>query len=169
MSVPALMSIARPDVWLAAPPFLPPGRGGLILIMGGLAMLAVALFSLSVSPRSYPGFVHTPRAVFATAMSASSRTSASQPAVQWPQYVQNAAVSEGLGQPLVLAVQGTRCTLLIEHCRSCRRRKRHCTRERRALQRAARRLSRHAEVREVSCNIDRRHACAFELRMRGRD
>lgn len=124
---------------MAAVPFLPTGRGALILIFGGLAMLPLSLLG---------GRLGAVRA--------------------WSTGLERNAARLGLGPCRVMARDAARCVVLVAACPTCRDQGRGpCERERRALQLALHARAPDAQVVEVSCNAPRFKACVFEIR-RGR-
>lgn len=124
---------------LAAVPFLPSGRGALILIFGGLAMLPLSLML--------------------------SRVASWAP---WAGRVAKDAARLGLGPCRVLSRDSSRCIVALGSCRTCTEDGGGpCDRERRALQLAIHARAPQASVVELSCNGARHGACTFEIR-RGR-
>lgn len=127
---------------LAALPFLPSGRGALILILGGLAMLPVSLFG--------------------------SRMAAALP---WAARVEREALRLGLGPCRVVSRDRDRCLVSISRCRTCLEQgPGPCDRERRALELAIHARAPQARVTEVSCKAGQAGShgpCTFEIR-RGR-
>lgn len=124
---------------LAAVPFLPSGRGALILIFGGLAMMPLSLLW--------------------------SRVSSWAP---WAGRVTKDAARLGLGPCRVLSRDRRRCVVALAACRTCQEDGGGpCERERRALQLAIHTRAPQAFVVEVACNGARHGACTFEIR-RGR-
>lgn len=123
-------------------PFLPSGRGALILILGGVAMLPLSLlWSRLASP-------------------------------PWTGGVERDAPRLGLGPCRVLARTRERCVVAVAACPTCSQAGHGpCERERRALQLAIHARAPRARVVEVSCNGSRPGApkgtCIFEIH-RGR-
>lgn len=156
---------------LAASPMLPPGRGGLILILGGLAMLAFALFVLFVTPRSLPdgSRVSSGAAGQAAALAFGARRRfASSTPRRWHTLLCSLVAKKGLDRVELWHTDRRGCIVAVSGCQSCQRRKRQCRRERRVLLRAARRMVRSAEVREVCCRVEGKPVCAFEVDLRTR-
>lgn len=130
---------APTQLLLAALPFLPAGRGALILILGGLAMLPISLLG--------------------------SRLSSSLP---WAARVEREALRLGLGPCRVVARDRGRCLVSLARCPTCLEDGGGpCERERRALELAIHSRAPRARVTEVSCTGSRRGPCTFEI-LRGR-
>ena len=154
------MSMHDLTTWrmLAALPFLPAGKGGLILILGGLSVLATALFwaIFRDDRRSGPGAVGRARDPDAWTDG------------DWVGMLQGRARQAGVGNVRLLAHGSRGCRILVEGCASCRRGRRgpgrrRCVGVRRWLEAVVRTFARRARVLEVSCNAGGRGACAFEI------
>ena len=136
---------------LAGIPFLPAGKGALILILGGLAVLP---FSLLWSRARAP-----PAPVLVGPRDA-----------QWATGLQDVMTKAGVGPCRVLAVDAQRCIVSLASCGTChrarliQRRPHGCEAERRALQKGARPLVPAAVVREIACDPLGQGACTFEVR-----
>lgn len=127
---------------LAALPFLPAGKGALILILGGLALLPVSLLW--------------------------SRTSAG--AQRWIAGIEQGAAARGLGPCRIVSSDVQSCVILLSACPSCRTQGPHrhpCLQEQRSLLAAVQPRAPGARVVEVSCNPSGRGACSFVV-YRGR-
>lgn len=127
---------------VAALPFLPAGKGALILILGGLAFLPASLLW--------------------------SRTSAGTQ--RWIAGIEQGAAGLGLGPCRVVSATVHRCIVVLSACPSCRTQGPHaspCSREQRHLLAAVQPRAPAARVVEVSCNPSGRGACAFVV-YRGR-
>ncbi|MEA3137757.1 MAG: hypothetical protein QOJ26_1071 [Thermoplasmata archaeon] len=131
---------------LAALPFLPRGKGSLILILGGLAILPAALLL----------------------------SRASSGTQRWVAGLEQTAVGLGLGPCRVLAADLHKCVVLLTACPTCtgsgRGRGSHggpCVREQQALQLAIGPRAPGSRVVEIACNKAGRGACSFVIH-RGR-
>lgn len=127
---------------VAALPFLPAGKGALILILGGLALLPASLLW--------------------------SRTSSGTQ--RWIAGIEQGAAGLGLGPCRVVSADVNRCIVLLSACPSCRGQRSHaapCSREQRGLLAAVQARAPRARVVEVSCNPSGRGTCAFVV-YRGR-
>ena len=130
---------------LAALPFLPRGKGALILILGGLVVLPFSLLWSRISSKN-PRFV------------------------EWVAGIEDGAARLGLGPCTIVAADMARCVVSLAACPTCRQNRRHagpCERERRGLELAAKMLAPRATVVEVACNPSGQGACTFEIQ-RGR-
>ncbi len=160
---------------LAGQPLLPAGKGGLILIAGGLVMVTVALFWLSVTPRSamlvsHASVYHAPGGpkrrngtrgtVQLDDRAAHALAHVGEGPRPWAAFIQDAARGSGYGSARVEASTPLACRIRIDHDDA------HvlCRDEERCLRRAAHRIARGAKVREVSCGAH----CVFEVRLRRR-
>lgn len=119
---------------LVAAPFLPRGKGALILILGGLALLPAAL----LLSRSNSGVK------------------------RWTIGIEQRAVQHGLGPCQILQANLQTCLVAVRSCRSCGGvgGQGPCKREEQALLLAVRPRAPAARVREVACN-PRRGSCTF--------
>lgn len=125
---------------LAALPFLPPGKGALILILGGLAVLPVSLLL--------------------------SRTASGTQ--RWIAGIEQGSHGLGLGPCRIVSADVHRCVVLITACRSCRSGAHSgCQDERQILERAVKPRAPDARVVEVACNPSGQGACTFVIH-RGR-
>ena len=127
---------------LAALPFLPHGKGALILILGGLLLLPASLLWLM-------------------AMSGPQR---------WIAGVELGAVRLGMGPCRIVSANARSCVVVVKACPTCRENRRHkgpCVRERLGLQIAVGARAPAAKVVEISCNRLGRGACTFMIH-RGR-
>ncbi len=127
-----------PDL-LAGLPFLPAGRGALILIFGGLAVLPVSLLL--------------------------SRASAL--ALRWVAGLAQEAAERGLGPCRIVVADARSCVVRLSECKTCRRPGQGgpCRREASGLRLAASRRAPGAKVVEIACNP--RLGCTFVIH-RGR-
>lgn len=127
---------------LAVLPFLPSGKGALILILGGLAVLPASLLWSRVSSGTQ----------------------------RWIAGLEQSAIRLGLGPCRVVSANVKSCVVLLTACPTCRGQGRHahpCSREQRALLQAVAPRAPGARVVEVSCNPRGRGACTFVVH-RGR-
>lgn len=125
---------------LAALPFLPAGRGALILIFGGLAVLPVSLLL--------------------------SRASAL--ALRWVAGLEQGVQERGLGPCRIVVADARSCVVRLAGCMTCRTRPGQggpCESEARGLRLAASRRAPGAKVVEIACNP--RLGCTFVIH-RGR-
>ena len=123
-------------------PFLPSGKGALILILGGLAVLPASL-------------------LWSRASSGTQR---------WIAGLEQSAVRLGLGPCRVVSANVTSCVVLLTACPTCRTQGRHahpCSREQQGLLQAVAGRAPAARVIEVSCNPRGRGSCTFVVH-RGR-
>lgn len=123
-------------------PFLPSGKGALILILGGLAVLPASL-------------------LWSRASSGTQR---------WIAGIEQGAFRLGLGPCRVVSASVSSCVILLTSCPSCRGQGRHaapCSREQQRLLQAVTPRAPGARVIEVSCNPRGRGACTFVVH-RGR-
>lgn len=151
-------------------PFLPPGRGGLILIFGGISMLSCALWFLMVAPAPIPDGAKHPSGGVGRLVGQTQRSmDAVVPVLpgSWHQSLQFRAAAAGIGQLTFQAVGNRRCVVVIGSCRSCQRRRAACEHERRCLERSARCLDRRARVEEICCRVQDRPQCAFLIELSG--
>lgn len=128
MDVPMLVN------FLAAAPFLPRGKGALILMLGGLALLPAAL----LLSRSKSG------------------------TQRWTIGIEQRALQQGLGACQILQSDLRTCLVAVRSCRSCGGQggRGPCKREEQALLAAVRPRAPGARIREVSCN-PLRGSCTF--------
>lgn len=120
---------------LAALLFLPSGRGALILVFGGLAMLPLSLLGSRLSG-----------------------------VVPWTAGMERQALRLGLGPCRILVRDRTHCIVTLAACRTCREEGGGpCDRERRALQLAIHARAPQAVVTELSCKDGRVGPCTFEI------
>lgn len=164
------------SILLQGQPLLPAGRGGLILIAGGLVMVTVALFWLSVTPRTATLVSHA--SVFSQAAtptrrgargtlemprhptSADGNVRAGEGPRPWAAFIRDAARRSGYGSARVENVSPLKCTIRIDHANPAVL----CRDEERCLRRAAHRIARGARVTEVSCGA----SCVFHIQLRRR-
>lgn len=133
-----LMQLAN---FLASLPFLPNGKGALILIFGGLAVLPASLLWSTVSSRG-----------------------------QWATGIEPGAARLGLGRCRVSSADGASCVVLLTACAGCKgrpQRARSCDREANALLDLVLARAPNAKVVEVSCGRPHPGACTFVIQ-RGR-
>lgn len=163
---------------LAALPFLPRGKGALILILGGIMILALSLFWSLFRPRRGQATQQgktQPREQAARLDSSAPGPWADAPArfgaalqfgASWVGALMVTAARAGLGRPELLTSDPLRHVLLLADCRSCRRPRRGsgCEYERDALERVMRAFEPNGRVIELVCNQHRGGACTFELR-----
>ncbi|MES2154724.1 MAG: hypothetical protein V4510_06265 [bacterium] len=174
---------------IAAIPFLPAGKGALILILGGLAMLTVCV--LFARFHAGPQAAHDqsgqarmasppPRrnarpqgaTVRRVAPTAPLPPSPATPGVvpRWVAGLERAAAVMHLGAGRIVSADDDRCLFLLSGCGSCRmgRKGGHgCDRERKAIGRALRSQAPRVHVSEASCNASGAGACSFEIRRLG--
>ncbi|MFA5945098.1 MAG: hypothetical protein WC876_11610 [Candidatus Thermoplasmatota archaeon] len=127
---------------LAAVPFLPHGKGALILILGGLAVLPASL-------------------LWSRASSGTQR---------WVAGIVPGAIRLGLGPCRVVSADVHSCVVVLSSCPSCRSRAKpvgNCAREQQGLQTTVAPRAPDARVVELSCNPSGRGACTFVIH-RGR-
>ncbi|MHB1262001.1 MAG: hypothetical protein ACYC2H_09835 [Thermoplasmatota archaeon] len=127
---------------LAAVPFLPQGKGALILILGGLAVLPASLLWSRASTGTQ----------------------------RWVTGIEQGASRLGLGPCKVVSADLRSCIVLLTACPSCRghtRKGAPCTREQHALEAAVASRAPGASAVEVSCNTGGRGSCTFVVH-RGR-
>jgi hypothetical protein len=148
-------------------PFLPPGKGGLILILGGLTMLALALLLLTVRPGRIPGGSRLASGPVGQTM-ALDLGAAQAPALAepepWHRSLCVQASRRGAHRVNLLHTSPDSCIVVVESC-SCVRRGR-CSAERRAITTSARQIRRHARVREICCRVGGTARCAFEVSLK---
>lgn len=162
-----------------AVPFLPAGKGALILVLGGFVMLGLALLAALFAPRptSLPVPLRRNLIRQTAPVSFMSATPPAQPQGLvraganapngWAWAFERAAEQLPMGQGHVVDADGARCVYVLDRCASCVRhtRGRHgCERERNALQRAIQRLEPRALVSETACDVNGRATCTFEIR-----
>lgn len=157
----------------ASRPMLPAGKGGLILIAGGVVMVTIALLWLTVTPRSALLVNHA--SVYHAGTTTRGGSGNSQqtrpksrdgPAIvpagegprPWAAFIRDAARGSGYGSAQVESVTAVRCLIRIEHKDA----RVMCRDEERCLRRAAHRIARGAKVTEVACGA----TCLFEVRLR---
>jgi hypothetical protein len=121
---------------LAAAPFLPHGKGALILILGGLAALPLGLLW--------------------------SRASTGQQ--RWTVGLEQRAHQQGLGPLQILEANLHTCVVTLVACPSCRAKGSHaalCSRELEGLRLAVRPRAPQARVVEVGHDLAHRGSCSF--------
>jgi hypothetical protein len=126
---------------LGALPFLPAGKGSLILILGGLAVLPISLMWSRMASGT-----------------------------QWCSGLEHAALRLGLGPAHTRSADERRCFVVLTACPTCQTMgmgSGRCERERRSLQLAIVADAPEATVVEVACNPSGHGDCTFEVR-RGR-
>lgn len=135
----SLLSLV-PDL-LAALPFLPAGRGALILIFGGLAVLPVSLLLSRASALAH----------------------------RWVAGLEQGVEEGGLGPCRIVVADARSCVVRLTSCMTCRERPGagggRCDREARGLRLAASRRAPRAKVVEIACSP--RLGCTFVIH-RGR-
>lgn len=180
---------------LLAAPFLPTGRGALILILGGLMMLPIALFMSRMGaphapqgrPARQPRRAGDPNAPLAFVPVAPIPAPATAPQAwpaatpRWQEAWATPATparpwaGTGLERALRQAVGGTHLlasapghyVVRLDACTSCARHAYGCAGERMAIERAVAPYLRDAVVAERACHQqDRRLACTFDIRGR---
>lgn len=173
---------------LANPAFLPTGKGALILILGGLVMLAVTaiLARVMAGPPAPPAPSRTDRTAVVrrkpsrprsrppstgrAGAGASTRkpgASTRKRGAQWADGLERAVQAKHRGAGRVTSADRTRCFFVLDDCRSCRhhrKRRDGCERERASIQKAVQGLAPRARVVEKSCNPARKGVCIFEIR-----
>lgn len=159
-------------------PFLPRGKGALILIFGGMAVLTFSLLWSSVLHRRSAAIepdVQDTTSTRPTRGSLSIRLAETPPPplgvppdtrVAWLRTVMATAARAGLGQAELVQSESLRHVVLLTNCRACRGRRRGsgCEHERRLLEQIMRTFAPQGRVVELTCNAGRRGACTFELR-----
>jgi len=171
--------LRRPSaaIFLAFWPFLPLGKGALILIFGGALMITVSfvwigirphsrvILEADLEPRPHVSFTsmvlepRPPRPIKAPAADAS-----------WSASFQERAMTIGLPHMEVVTAGPDRCVMIVRHCPSCERLGPHeggCENERARLERVAHVDIPDAFVTEVTCDLMHSGACVFQVR-RGR-
>lgn len=166
------------DLPVAARPFLPAGRGGLILILGGLNMVVVALLLLlASSPSRAPAPVGmsgarrrqvAPRPRGGPAGGGARRSAPSMD--ERTRRLVQGAMHRQIGSPHVLVAARDRCTLRLHGCRGCESRgaAHGCARERTALQEIGYGIAPGTRVREFACRGRGDDGCWFEVTWGGR-
>ncbi len=173
---------------LAAVPFLPNGKGALILILGGLAMLAFSLFIARLSsgpvPPSTFGLVAQRRSNVAPVVfraitgpktdeqNVGTATEISPPGAEWVAGLEASVERLRLGRGRILRTDSDRCLFFLADCKTCRNRRageHGCDRERKLIEGAVRRVASRARVTEMSCDSSGQGACTFEIFRRGSD
>jgi hypothetical protein len=172
---------------LEALPFLPAGRGALILILGGLLVLPIALLFSRGGPRPRPEMAFVPMArphpparpaqqapptypaqPTHLAQPAQPVQPAPQPAVPqgrgWAGTGLERALRQAVGWTELVAAEPGRYLVRLGHCGSCARGAPACVEERGALERAVQPYLRHAQVAEQACAQAGGRACTFEIR-----
>lgn len=162
---------------LGAVPFLPRGKGALILILGGLAALVLSLLWSVVAPRSHhrvapratgsrPKVRIAPRGLATRAAAARNAEQVHMdPGAFWVRTVMSTAAHAGLGRPALVESEPGRHTILLTDCCTCRNRRRGhgCERERGILERAMKSFAPRGRAVELACNTGRRGSCTFVL------
>lgn len=162
---------------VAALPFLPRGKGALILILGGMAALALALLWSFLGPRPHRDRTSRPTrsrpmvgvahgGLVARAVATRDANQAiMDPGAPWVRTVISTAVHAELGKPKLIQSEPGRHTIHLSNCRTCRTRRRGhgCEQERGILERAVKTFAPRGRVVEVKCSTDPRGSCTFVL------
>lgn len=173
---------------LADVPFLPAGKGALILMLGGLAMLTFCLLFARFSSAHAPPVMgnsaqanrnaRRPKAAAAapvvfrptSAPVAPSAAVGNTSGAEWVAGLERAIELMHLGRGRILSADADRCAFFLSACGSCRRGSkgvRGCERERKAIERALRAQAPRVHVSEVACNPSGQGACSFDIRRNG--
>jgi hypothetical protein len=135
-------------------PFLPPGRGALILILGGLLVLPVSLLMSRVGSRS--GQAVAPLAFIPVAAPPAARP--------WAGTGIERAIRQAVGGTQLLSAAPGHYVVQLNRCDSCIRRVPGCGHERDAIERAVAPYLAAARVSERLCAQERRRAaCTFDI------
>lgn len=162
---------------LGAAPFLPQGKGALILILGGMATLALALLWSFFGPRPHRGAMLRPTRsrpmigvahgglVTRTVAARGANPTIMDSGAPWVRTVMSTAVHAELGKPALVHSESGRHTIQLSNCRTCRTRRRGngCEHERGILERAVKTFAPRGRVVELTCNSDPRGTCTFVL------
>lgn len=161
----------------AALPFLPRGKGALILMLGGMLVLTFSLLWSFITPRRQvmqpvrngtrtvqpvprgeafpqtPGAPPRSRVLFDTG-------------TYWIRSVLSTAARAGLGRPELVQSGPDRHVIRLSNCKSCHERRRGpgCELERRTLEQVMQTFAPRGRVVELSCNAGTPISCTFELR-----
>lgn len=161
----------------AATPFLPRGKGALILMLGGMLVLTFSLLWSFIVPRR-PGVQPLRSGTRIIPSAARGQTflkpqaSPSKASVfldagaYWIRSILSTAARAGLGRPELLHSEPLRHVIRLYNCRSCveRRRGVGCEHERRTLEQVMQAFAPRGRVVELSCNAGNPVSCTFELR-----
>lgn len=144
--------------------FLPRGRGALILMFGGLAMLALALAGSIATRKQRTNAAATLREAPPRAPSVAPRPTR-PPARKEAQWVQKARTA--VGGFKIVSTTGERALVALTKCPDCAidAEVKRCGNALRLLSSAA---PEHVAVTEVACRRNRAAECRFEFRRRAR-
>lgn len=165
---------------LGALPFLPMGKGALILIAGGGVVMAFSLVWSLFSRRADPASIAAhaprrrprimPRRTVAPANHAPWLVSHSQalpPVERWMTSVMSNVARQGLGRPRLVSAEPGHQVLFMVGCRSCSDRRPDatgCDRERAVLEEELRAFAPTGRVVETRCDETRTQGgCTFDL------
>jgi hypothetical protein len=180
---------ALPHV-LAAAPFLPPGEGAQILMLGGLAMLAVAGLAgrFAPVPSSYDAVPSAARGQrrraagerpprparrsLAPERAPDHGMTAASPdpdrgMTAWVDGLGARAAELGLGKGRFLQANERQCVFFLSGCKTCRTRRpgtHGCEATRRSIERLVLKDAPRAKVKETACGAISHGACTFEIR-----
>jgi hypothetical protein len=159
---------------LALLPFLPAGRGALILIFGGLLVLPLSLLMSGAPRRPAPAqpILFTPTAAPAPPIPPATSPSVALPVPvafpasprPWAGTGLERAIRRAVGATQLLAAAPGHYVVRLGRCDSCNRRLAGCERERAALARAVAPYLQQAQVAERACaQRGRREPCTFDI------
>ena len=146
---------------------LPPGKGALILILGGLVVLGLVLLfvrfgsaSAHEAPRGHPR--SEARSFVATLQG----PKAFRAVPHWVSGLDGELDRRHLGHGRLLLADAGRCVIQLEGCASCRTagsRMHACERERSAIEALVRAGAPGARVSEIACDVAGQGRCTFEI------
>lgn len=151
--------------WSLKLPFMPPGEGGLILILGGVSMLSFALLLLTLIPPRMPtGAPGRPEIVgsLASRMRQLPGSSDASSPYGWQRALRRSITRTGLAVTVAMA-ETRQCVVVVGECRSCIRGRATCAREQHVIQRSIRRCHLVARVEEICCSLRGEPRCAFAV------
>ncbi|MHB8632904.1 MAG: hypothetical protein ACYDBQ_02890 [Thermoplasmatota archaeon] len=147
-------------------PFLPVGKGALILILGGLLMLAFS-FVMGTGSRTVPPSRATPGRPAPRAALLVPPPSRPPAATNWVGSALERALRVEVGPTTASAPGSGSLVVVVEDCLSCtsriRRRGGGCPGEASAIERAVRLTYRKATALEIACRASGAPRCSFEL------
>lgn len=161
-----------------ARPFLPHGKGALILILGGMVVLCFSLLWSFLTPARRGPFparpssgrvvsgAHPGRALATPPPASPVAVAVAYQGTPWIRAVLATAGRAGLGRAELRLSGPGRHVIVLSNCRSCRGRRRGfgCEHERGMLEHVMRAFAPHGRVVETACNSASTGACTFELR-----
>ncbi len=160
----------------AALPFLPRGKGALILMLGGMLVLTFSLLWSFVTPRRQGAQgLQTGTRVIPNVLPGEFLRPPGAPArdrvrfdagTYWIRSVLSTAARAGLGRPELVQSGPGRHVIRLSNCRSCHERRRGagCEEERGTLEQVMQTFAPRGRVVELSCSVGTPIACTFELR-----